>query len=179
MDHEENISAEQQAPQEEARVSGADAHQERPQGTERTAAQGTQARCCLRPKRLPGFARLKNRVEFRRVYDEGLRVACRHLVLFARVRSEGSVSRLGVTASRKVGGAVERSRCRRRLRELFRLYFESEIALDVVLNARRSCSVAPWLELCEDFARAIAVTRRRFAGVEAGSRGGGVEPEAR
>ena len=74
------------------------------------------------------------------------------MVLFA-VRTEGA-SRFGVTASRKVGNAVVRARCRRRLRELYRLRRSTRVAsepLDVVANARRSCARAPWPLLVRDF----------------------------
>ena len=65
--------------------------------------------------------------------------------------------RFGVTASRKVGGAVVRSRCKRRLRELYRLHnreFEG-CAVDMVVNARQSVSQAPWNELEHDFVEGI------------------------
>jgi ribonuclease P protein component len=58
-----------------------------------------------------------------------------------------------VTASRRVGGAVARSRCKRRLRELYRIHqhvFEGSPA-DVVVNARSSSAIAPWKELERDF----------------------------
>jgi ribonuclease P protein component len=74
-----------------------------------------------------------------------------------------------VTASRRVGGAVVRSRCKRRLRELYRIHrrvFE-DAAVDVVVNARRSCATAPWRELERDFLSSVrralnaAALRRR------------------
>jgi ribonuclease P protein component len=56
------------------------------------------------------------------VYREGRSHASRHLVLYAFPRSEDSRSaepRLGVSVGRKVGGAVERNRVKRLLREAF------------------------------------------------------------
>lgn len=49
--------------------------------------------------------------------------------------------RVGYTASRKVGGAVERNRAKRRLRELVREIFPSQAhtTYDYVLIARRTC----------------------------------------
>ena len=41
----------------------------------------------------------------------------RYLVVFA-LPGEGEVCRLGITATRKIGGAVVRNRARRRVREL-------------------------------------------------------------
>ena len=69
----------------------------------------------------------------------------------------GQHGRFGVTASRKVGGAVVRSRCKRRLRELYRkhgLEFEAR-AVDVVANARKSVGQAPWKELEDDFVKSV------------------------
>ena len=78
------------------------------------------------------------------------------------MRSDGHHGRLGVTASRRVGGAVVRSRCKRRLRELYRAHRAefSAAALDVVLNARRSTASAPWVELEKDY---LACVRRGIA----------------
>ena len=58
-------------------------------------------------------------------------------------------SRLGITVTRKVGGAVVRNRIKRRLREIFRRWQElspSE-ALDIVLHARPSAARASFGEL--------------------------------
>jgi ribonuclease P protein component len=62
-----------------------------------------------------------------------------------------------VTASRRVGGAVVRSRCKRRLRELYRIHRHvfGDFPVDVVANARRSCATAPWKELERDFLASV------------------------
>jgi ribonuclease P protein component len=65
--------------------------------------------------------RLSRSGEFERVYREGRSHASRHLVVYAFPRAEGQDSepRLGVSVGRKVGGAVERNRMKRLLREAF------------------------------------------------------------
>jgi len=81
--------------------------------------------------------RLRRSSDVKRVYDEGKSWAHPLLVLIVRPNDLG-LSRVGVTASRKVGGAVERNRAKRLLREAARhLYpeFESK-GWDVVLIAR-------------------------------------------
>jgi ribonuclease P protein component len=65
--------------------------------------------------------RLSRSGEFDRVYRDGSSSATRHLVLysFPRERGEEAGVRLGVSASRKIGSAVDRNRVKRVLREAF------------------------------------------------------------
>jgi ribonuclease P protein component len=71
----------------------------------------------------PKRGRLSRSAEFERVYRQGRSHGNRHLVLytFPREGSSGSDDepRVGLSVSRKVGGAVERNRVKRLLREAF------------------------------------------------------------
>jgi ribonuclease P protein component len=70
---------------------------------------------------MPKRRRLSRSGEFNRVYRDGSSHATRHLVLysFPRDDAEHREVRLGVSASRKLGGAVDRNRVKRTLREAF------------------------------------------------------------
>ena len=61
--------------------------------------------------------RLSRSAEFERVYRESKSHGNRYLVLYAFPRSDDAGMRLGLTVPRQVGGAVQRNRVKRLLRE--------------------------------------------------------------
>lgn len=63
--------------------------------------------------------RLSRSAEFERVYRQGRSVSNRHLVLYSFPNESVDRPRLGLSVSRKVGGAVERNHVKRLLREAF------------------------------------------------------------
>jgi ribonuclease P protein component len=73
--------------------------------------------------RSPRRRRLSRSAEFERVYRQGRSKGNRFLVLYAFPRDEDAAAddgpRLGLSVSRRVGGAVERNRVKRVLREAF------------------------------------------------------------
>jgi len=92
----------------------------------------------IAPRGRPKRGRLSRSAEFERVYRQGRSVGNRFLVLYTFPRAgAGDGPRLGLSVSRKVGGAVDRNRVKRLLREAFA--GESErvpVDHDVVVVAR-------------------------------------------
>jgi ribonuclease P protein component len=87
------------------------------------------------PRRRPG--RLSRSAEFDRVYRHGRSVSNRYLVLYSFPRDADEPGRVGLSVGRKVGGAVERNRVKRLLREACAARAEAIPAgYDVVLVAR-------------------------------------------
>jgi ribonuclease P protein component len=86
--------------------------------------------------------RLSRSAEFDRVFRQGRAQSNRVLVLYAFPRSEEGEPRLGLSVSRKVGGAVARNHVKRLLREAFELEGSRLPAgQDVVVVARPEARV--------------------------------------
>ena len=87
---------------------------------------------------------------FRRLYSSSGH-ANSYLVLYAR-KNRSATNRVGVTVSKKLGGAVVRNRVRRRLREVYRLN-ESRFApgWDIVVVARSRCIKGDFQKITEAY----------------------------
>ena len=87
---------------------------------------------------------------FRRLYATSGH-ANSFLVLYAR-KNRSATNRVGVTVSKKLGGAVVRNRVRRRLREVYRLN-ETKFSSgwDIVVVARSRCISADFSKLTEAY----------------------------
>jgi ribonuclease P protein component len=113
--------------------------------------------------------RLSRSAEFDRVFRQGRSIANRVLVLYAFPRAEEGEPRLGVSVSKRVGGAVERNHVKRLLREAF----ASESSglpdgVDIVVVARPEARVVAERDGLDGIraalAELIAKARERAAG---------------
>jgi ribonuclease P protein component len=101
--------------------------------------------------------RLRRRAEFLRVAASGRRAAVHGLVLQALTRDDDAPARLGFTATKKIGNAVERNRTRRRLKEAARrLLCEHPLrGVDLVLIGREATRERDFADLVGDLRRAL------------------------
>ena len=121
-----------------------------------------------KPKARLNAIRLKTRADFLRA-QHGVRKTVGALVLEAcptpQDQAEAGRLRVGFTASRKIGGAVERNRAKRRLRAAAAavLPLSGRERTDYVLVARPATLKQPFAGLLEDLAAALAAAHLKLS----------------
>ena len=108
----------------------------------------------MRSCALPPDRRLRRRGEFQRVFDAGRRAHGRHLTIVFAPAAAGK-SRLGIVASRKIGGAVVRNRAKRLIREAFRASSPPSLAMDLVVIPKPSAVTLAADELARDYQNTV------------------------
>jgi ribonuclease P protein component len=106
----------------------------------------------------PKRVRLLKPSEFERVFDTRHSASDQWIVLYG-ASNELGYPRLGLTVSRQRGGAVERNRWKRLLREAFRLSQQSLPPVDLVCVVR--AKVPPRLEQLRESLSALAACIRK------------------
>lgn len=126
----------------------------------------------------PRAARLLKHSDFERVYKQGRRHFSSHMTVFYLRQAEGDASqgavsekgaRIGFTVGRVLGGAVERNRIKRRLREAVRLrraVLKSAGAVDVVINPKKSVLRLEFSVVLEEVGRALDGIAKKLVGKE-------------
>jgi ribonuclease P protein component len=148
--------------------------------------------------RFPRTARLLRHADFERVYKQGRRHFSAYMTVFYWARPEvdaaaeilagtrtrvsaphGSLPhglRVGFTVGRVLGGAVQRNRMKRRLREAVRLTRPvAGIAADVVINPKKSLLAADFADVLNEVKRAFGVIEQKLSG-KATTRPGAAAP---
>jgi len=118
--------------------------------------------------RFPRAARLLRHADFDRVYKQGRRHFSTSITVFYWPRPEAetraSGMRVGFTVGRALGGAVQRNRMKRRLREAVRMSRPvAGIAADVVINPKKSLLTTDFAALQNEVSRAFAVVEQKLS----------------
>ena len=117
----------------------------------------------------PKSVRLLKHADFDRVYRQGKRHFSRSMTFFYLRRDavETSGPRVGFTVGRVLGGAVDRNRMRRRLREAVRRNLPGLSAgVDVVINPKKSVSTVDFPGLMDEVERAFHVIETSSPGAK-------------
>lgn len=94
---------------------------------------------------------VKENYEFRRIYRKGRSVVSPYFVVYC-LKNRAGASRLGVTASKKLGHAVVRNRVRRRIREIYRLNRDKmHPGWDVIVVGRGRSAAGPYQKMNEAY----------------------------
>jgi ribonuclease P protein component len=122
----------------------------------------------------PRSGRLRRHSDFERVYKQGRRHFSPHMTVFFLRRAAGALpetgSRVGFTVGRVLGGAVERNRMKRRLREAVRLRRSAlegagavdVVGVDVVINPKKSVLKLEFAVLLEEVGRALDAIAKKL-----------------
>jgi ribonuclease P protein component len=128
----------------------------------------------------PRAARLLKHSDFERVYKQGKRHFSSHITVFYLQRGERpspdrmlpedvgqeKLARIGFTVGRLLGGAVERNRIKRRLREAVRLRRSALTragSVDVVINPKKSVRTVEFSVVLEEVAQAFDAIAKKLA----------------
>jgi ribonuclease P protein component len=128
----------------------------------------------------PRTARLLKHSDFDRVYKQGQRHFSSHMTVFYLRHAGGAspeaalpesalpekLARVGFTVGRVLGGAVDRNRIKRRLREAVRQrrsVLQGAGAVDVVINPKKSVLTMEFSALLEEVGRALDVIAKKLA----------------
>ncbi|HWW13996.1 MAG TPA: ribonuclease P protein component [Candidatus Dormibacteraeota bacterium] len=130
------------------------------------------------PARFPRAARLLRHADFERVYKQGRRHFSVSMTVFywprpeveTPVRAAGgtllptSGLRVGFTVGRALGGAVQRNRMKRRLREAVRMTRPpAGVAADVVINPKKSLLTNDFAAVLNEVSRAFVVIEQKLS----------------
>jgi ribonuclease P protein component len=111
-------------------------------------------------RNFPRSVRLLRHADFERVYKQGRRHFAAHMTVFYLPRQKAEGVRVGFTVGKVLGGAVVRNRIKRRLREAVRLRGMIPVAMDVVINPKKSLLTAAFVDLQREIRRAFEMIEK-------------------
>lgn len=170
--NETNVSTEQSTKEAYPRVPRSYGNAGRPRGDQTAPGEGTEtsrghdsgettalARI-RRDERFPKANRIRRRSEFLQLQRIGRRRPGARFVVITAAAKDGT-PRLGITASRKVGGAVVRNRIKRWVREFFRrVKGDLSPAQEILVIARPQAATASYVDVVQELGRALHVNDR-------------------
>jgi ribonuclease P protein component len=106
--------------------------------------------------------RIRKKKDFLVLYKKGRRYKSRYFTLIYSVNAL-PYSRVGVVASRKVGGAIVRNKAKRWMRELFRRNKDMLASpVDLLMVALPDMARATWAELREQYLQGVREVGKRL-----------------
>jgi ribonuclease P protein component len=125
-----------------------------------------------RAKSFPRSGRLLRHTDFERVYKQGRRHFSTSMTVFYLLRQEPNANaeiapglRVGFTVGRALGGAVQRNRMKRRLREAVRLTRPlAGPSADVVINPKKVLLSTGFEAVLNEVRQAFVVIERKLSG---------------
>lgn len=120
---EKDFSTKQRLSKENTRIQSPHEHQGRPSCTQKEEGQGKKAPdglTGLKNLQFPRAVKIRSRSDYLRIQNTGRQERGRYLILLT-AHNDLSVSRFGITVSRRNGNAVRRNRIKRKIREVQRL----------------------------------------------------------
>jgi ribonuclease P protein component len=131
--------------------------------------------------KFPRAARLLKHSDFERVYKQGRRHFSSHMTVFYLRQAESAVlergnpsevnpsaektARVGFTVGKVLGGAVDRNRIKRRLRDAVRqrrAVLQSVPAVDVVINPKKSVLTLEFSVVLDEVGRALETVAKKL-----------------
>jgi ribonuclease P protein component len=103
--------------------------------------------------------RVRRRIDYQRIYDRGAKTHGKFLTLFT-LANDLQIGRLGIAATRKMGGAVVRNRAKRLIREVFR-HNKLAPGYDIVVIPRRALVDAGQVAIEAEFRSTVERSLRR------------------
>lgn len=158
--YEAHLSTQQPPPQEDARVPRPDEHRGWPASAEQKARQGPEATGGVTSgQRFRPQDRIRKRSEYKVIYERGRKIPSKNIVVFVARNAMGR-PRLGITVTRRLGGAVHRNRAKRLIREVFRRHKSELQDVDIVVNGKIGLPAARFTPLETEFLECLKSYRK-------------------